>query len=261
MIRSHIQAAAATDRGHKRELNEDAFLLLPEWQIYAVADGVGGHNAGERASQMATDEIKAFVASNPPTDIGSTSKRRQYLIDCVEFINQSIYQDACSGGDKQGMATTLVLLLIVGRTAGIINVGDSRAYCLSKGKLFQLTEDHTYVNELVRQGSITPAEARHHPSRNLITQALGCRHDFVPDYYERKLFPGDRLLLCTDGLYNELDDQEIKLQLAGIRHPEKTVNELIGLANAKGGSDNITVVCVNIADGQESFEQQGENQA
>ncbi|MDR3364787.1 MAG: Stp1/IreP family PP2C-type Ser/Thr phosphatase [Clostridiales Family XIII bacterium] len=240
-----------TDTGRQREGNEDALLLLPSRGIYAVADGVGGHNSGEVASRKAMAGIENFLAANPMSGADDLQGKyrenwlKGYFLRCLQKVNAEILREAASDPVMDRMATTVVLGFLDMESLYVVNVGDSRAYILRDGELTQLTEDHSYVNKLINAGTLTKSEARMHPQKNIITKALGSAKHTEPDFYRFDLHQGDRVMLCTDGLHGELTDDEIAETL---RHKEDLngiCRLLVDAANEKGGHDNITVVCVD----------------
>lgn len=227
--------AASSDVGLVREINEDSFLVTPE--IAIVADGMGGHAAGEIASAIAVDVV-ANVFTVERSEVG--------LRDAVAAANDAIQQDAVAHPERAGMGTTVVALGLVPSSTGllpvVINVGDSRAYQLRDGAMRQITLDHSVAEEWVRQGRLSPEEAAVHPRRHQLTRTLGVDGLSDPDVFPLALEPGDRILLCSDGLCNELSDDEI----ASLASPPHTLEEatalLVAGANRGGGRDNITVV-------------------
>lgn len=241
-----IQVGFKSDRGIKRDNNEDACFVIPEDKIYIVADGVGGNSSGEVASRNAVKHIASYVKKNPIAASEERKGIKDYFLTCIRETNAEICRIAAETESYKGMATTLVMAYIHNDCAYILNVGDSRMYLFRKGNLVQLTEDHTYVNELIKKQYLTPEKARNHPDRNVITRALGAAHTVEPDIFEVKLMKDDLLLLCTDGLHGELEEQEICEILKSDKHMSELCDELITEANRKGGHDNITVVCVKI---------------
>lgn len=240
-----IIVSGSTDRGKCREINEDSYIILEEQRLFAVADGVGGQNAGDIASNLAINQLSKFFIMEKPED---KAEVKAFFDHFINETNKMINDEAKIKKDSRGMATTLVMLMIHEDLAFISNVGDSRAYLLRDGELRQLTEDHSYVNELVKKGSITAEEAKNHPNKNLITRALGAPIDTSADFYEQKLQPDDWLLLCTDGLSNELDDEIIENILNIEETPAEAADSLIKKANENGGRDNITVICIKVID-------------
>ncbi|MBV9412651.1 MAG: serine/threonine-protein phosphatase, partial [Acidimicrobiia bacterium] len=198
---TELRAGGATDTGLVRDHNEDRYLAQD--RLFAVADGVGGHKAGEVASQTAVDTL-AREFTEPTTDA---------LVDAVKTANRMVWNLSEANPDQRGMGTTLTAIALVddGDEArlAIVNVGDSRAYLLQQGQLEQLTEDHSLVEQLVREGQLTPAEAQVHPQRSIITRALGLDPEVEVDSWELTPYKGDRLLLCSDGLTNEVSDEQI----------------------------------------------------
>ena len=231
---------AATDTGRVRQANEDAYLVVDG--LFAVADGMGGHQAGEIASRTALDSLEAsFTAAG--TDV---------LVAAVENANRTVVSTSQADPALAGMGTTLVGMALVeaaGRDAiGVVNVGDSRLYLLSDGALSQITEDHSLVATMERQGRITAAEAAVHPQRNILTRALGIDATVLVDSWEMLPVVGDRYLLCSDGLFNEVDDNRIAATLRRLADPNDACRELVRLANENGGRDNITCVIIDVID-------------
>jgi protein phosphatase len=237
-----------TDIGKVRGGNEDALLLLPKYGIFAVADGVGGQNSGEVASRKAMTGVETFLAANPLSGASELSGRYRenwlngYFSRCLQKVNAEIMSAAAAHPEMEMMATTIVLCYLDMESLYIVNMGDSRAYILRGGLLTQLTEDHTYVNKLINAGTLTKSEARMHPQKNIITKALGSVRNIEPDFYRFDLEPGDRILLCTDGLHGELSDEEIEEIMRSEDDLNELARKLVNAANAKGGHDNITVV-------------------
>ena len=240
-----------TDKGRQRDGNEDALLLLPKYGIFAVADGVGGQNSGEVASRKAMAVIESFLSSNPLTGADNLDGKyrenwlKSYFQRCLQRVNSEIMKEASSDPVMNRMATTLVLCYLDMESVYVVNVGDSRAYILREGFMTQLTEDHTYVNKLITQGTLTKSEARLHPQKNIITKALGSTKHTEPDFYRFDLHENDRILLCTDGLHGELTDDEIAEILRMKEDLDTICRLLVDTANKKGGHDNITVICID----------------
>lgn len=241
-----------TDVGRVRVANEDALLILPKYNIFAVADGVGGRISGEVASRNAMNGIEEFIKSNPiDTADNLEGKYRQnwfksYFLRCFQKINSDLISMSNRDPNLRGMATTAVATYIDGDTLYVINVGDSRAYIIRDGEINQLTEDHSYVNELVSEGIITKSEARNHPEKNKITRAMGIDSGAEPDFYDFEIHDGDYILLSTDGLHGELTDNIIKDLVLSSRDLNSTCKKLVNMANNHGGGDNITVVLLKI---------------
>ncbi|MDF3003002.1 MAG: Stp1/IreP family PP2C-type Ser/Thr phosphatase [Bacillota bacterium] len=240
------QVGFKTDKGRKRGRNEDSLFVMPKEEIYIVADGVGGQNSGELASTMAVKGIAEYIKSRPLKGAENEDELRSYFLDCMRLVNDLIYQASKQSPENAGMATTAVLLYLNKRTAYFINIGDSRAYIYREGQISQVTEDHTYVNELVKGGSITRAEAENHPQKNMITRALGGDDKVLPDFYRLDTIKGDIIILCTDGLYGEVTVEEI-CSMAAVTSSMSTLSrKLVERANENGGHDNITVICLKI---------------
>ena len=239
------RSACGTDKGKLRKINEDSMLCIEPLNFYMLADGVGGHNSGEVASKLAVDLTEAYLLSESPDSIKDPDIP-EYFHRCLEYVNEEIYGRATKIKENAGMATTAVMLLLRPGKAYIVNVGDSRAYLYRKKQLIRITEDHTYVNELLKQGSISMAEAEAHPKKNMITRALGSEANIMPDFYRLDVTAGDRILLCTDGLYNEIGEEDIRALMESKTDLGELVGTLIKSACDNGGKDNITVNCVEI---------------
>lgn len=246
---TQLKAGAATDVGRVRQINEDRYLA--DERLFAVADGVGGHQAGEVASQTSVETLRRTFEDGEHTTEG--------LVTAAEAANQAVWQLAQGSREKRGMGTTLTALALVQEDGeeqlALINVGDSRAYMLQQGELIQLTEDHSLVEELVRDGKLTPAEAQVHPQRSIITRALGMEPAIEVDSWEIIPYTGDRILLCSDGLTNELSDERIASTLRQIADPQEAAHDLVRQARSAGGSDNITVVVVDVVDDDDRSKQ------
>jgi len=240
------QVGFKTDRGKKRDRNEDSLFVMPQENIYIVADGVGGQNSGELASSMAVKSIAEYIKARPLNGITDEEELKGYFLECMKNANQTVYQTAQLSAENAGMATTAVLLHLAGSKAYIVNVGDSRAYIYRDGQISQITEDHTYVNELVKGGSITKAQAEIHPQKNMITRALGGDEKILPDFYRLEIIKNDIIILCTDGLYGELSAEEICSLAAASDSMNALSRSLVRRANGHGGNDNITVICLKI---------------
>jgi len=241
-----VQIGFRTDPGKVRSVNEDALFVMPKQNIYVVADGVGGHNAGEMASRTAVGSIAAYIQSNPIERAWTEAEIVEYLARCLSEVNISVYRMAKDQEAYRGMATTAVLLYVAGKKAYIANIGDSRAYLIRNGIITQLTEDHTIVSQLLKEGSITKQEALAHPMNNMITRALGGEAVVRPDFFSVDIEKKDIFLLCTDGLYGEVAEERIMEVLNGEKSMHKACAELVRLANDNEGKDNITAVCVRI---------------
>ncbi len=229
-----------TDVGRGRPENEDSHLVAPADGLYAVADGMGGHRAGEVASATAIEALRAAYAGGGRVD------------EAIEAANAAVFARAAEDAALRGMGTTLTAIALQDSTAVLGHVGDSRAYLMRDGAVTQVTEDHSLVEQLVREGRLTPEEALHHPQRAIITRALGVDRDVVVDTYRIDLKPGDRLLICSDGLTNMLSDDTIAQTLRRHSDPQQAADTLVDMANQAGGDDNITVVVVDaLSDGSD----------
>jgi protein phosphatase len=220
-----------------RTHNEDS--LIVQAPLYAVADGMGGHAAGEVASEIAV----RTMSEKAPLDIDAEA-----LASAVRAANKAVIDAVASGEGKPGMGTTLTAAILVGTNLLLAQVGDSRAYLLHNGGLQQLTRDHSFVEELVEIGEITRAEAAVHPKRSLITRALGSDVNTEPDIYELEVAPGDRLLLCSDGLSTMVSDETICDILMQMPDAQQAADTLIAQARQAGGHDNITAIVVDVRD-------------
>ena len=227
-----------TDIGKKRKQNEDAAWFDEKRGVFAVADGMGGHLAGEVASQMAIDAVRKMAARHKKPSVDLLKKT-------VLGAHERIYLHAQGHAECAGMGTTLSMMWRGGGYMYIAHVGDSRIYRLRDGRMEQITQDHSLVGELVRAGILTPEEARTHPRRNIITRALGTEGDNTPDLLAADIKPGDRFLLCTDGLTVTATDAEICRAVCVEKRVEDSLDHLIALAKAQGAPDNVTAVLIN----------------
>ncbi|MDR0817242.1 MAG: Stp1/IreP family PP2C-type Ser/Thr phosphatase [Clostridiales Family XIII bacterium] len=241
-----------TDIGRVRTINEDALLVLPKYGLFAVADGVGGRSSGEIASRKTVYNIETFFGRNPVSEADELEPEqrhtwfRAYFQRCLQSINNDIRSAALRDPALEGMATTAVVAYIKGQTLYITNIGDSRAYLIRDGGIMQLTEDHTFVNNLVSAGTISQEEAREHPQKSMITRALGASVGADPDFYHYELLKGDRILLSTDGLHGEVADDEILTAAKDSKNLNRICRQLVKMANDRGGRDNVTVVLIEV---------------
>jgi protein phosphatase len=247
-----LKHGVATDTGNVRPQNEDAYVASD--QLFAVADGMGGHNAGEVASALATTLLLERAAGQTLTP--------EWFVEAITSINRTIHESAAESTERRGMGTTICALALVnpqGETTepqqvALANVGDSRIYLARAGTFRQLSVDHSYVQELVTEGLITEEEARVHPRRNIVTRALGIDDRVAVDSWLIPLFAGDRFILCSDGLVDEVPTADIAALAAQQREPQMIADALVALAKRNGGRDNITVVVVDaIGDSPQSF--------
>jgi serine/threonine protein phosphatase PrpC len=246
-----ITVGALTDVGQVRDHNEDALgycqprereVLAERGRLYLVADGMGGHVAGEVASECVVRTVMAsYYESQAPTV-------RQGLSEAIQQANAALYEATSGEKSRIKMATTLVGAVVLGRQLHVANIGDSRAYLLREDTVRQLTEDHSFVTELVKRGRISEEEATSHPQRNIVTRALGTQPTVEADFYEEGIQPRDTVLLCTDGLWGEVSEEEMVQMATRPLDPKGMASELVALANQRGGPDNITVIILQIGE-------------
>ncbi len=237
-----LKTFSITDIGKKRKVNQDYVYTsenpvgnLPN--LFIVADGMGGHNAGDFASKLTVEtllnEIADSFEKNPVKILGKA----------IDAANDVIRRKASETPDMEGMGTTLVAATCLGKYLHVANVGDSRLYVIGR-EVRQITKDHSLVEEMVRIGTISHSEARNHPDKNIITRAIGVAVEVEPDFFTVELQEGDVVLMCTDGLTNMLEDEEIRMILNGGRDIVEKAQALVDAANANGGRDNISVVLI-----------------
>jgi protein phosphatase len=249
-----IESRSLSDVGLKRPLNEDSFCSNDEEGLYVVADGMGGHAHGEVASRLAVETIEEFIElTSGDRDVTwpygideSLSLNGNRLKTSIRFANQKLLDHAKSSVGCEGMATTVVAVLVEGGVAEVAHVGDSRVYLIRDGRINRITSDHSWVNEQVLSGVIDSEQARNHPLRNVVTRALGGRPDLEVDVQSVKLESGDRLLLCSDGLTTMLVDDEILRIVLGGEAGVEQARELIEAANRSGGEDNTTAILLKM---------------
>jgi protein phosphatase len=250
-----ITTAVATHPGMRREGNEDAYCVRADLGLYLVADGMGGHAAGEIASKLAAETIEGVIRDTRNADMNSTwptpfdttlSVNGNRLKTAFHMANRRLTAAMENDEHLRGMATTVAAVIIADSACTIGHVGDSRVYRQRDGELSVLTEDHSWVNEQVRAGRLTDTDARRHPWRNVVTRAITGGDDPSPDIQEIRLAAGDRLLICSDGLSSVVPNEEIHALIATGSSPETVSAALIEAANEAGGPDNITVVIVDV---------------
>ena len=239
----HITCAGRTDVGIIRSGNEDSYLMVPDRGIFVVADGMGGHAAGEVASEMAVRFVARELGSLKGLSDDQVADRMRLAIRAA---NGAIFQRTLTEHDKRGMGTTVTALTLYDTRFLIGQVGDSRAYLLRDGRLSQVTKDHSYVQEQVDAGYLTPEQARSHPYSNVITRCVGANSEVMPDIYVGTVKPRDVFLLASDGLTGMLEDYQLGEVLSPDRMPQEEVDALIAEANRHGGLDNITAVIVRV---------------
>lgn len=247
-----MKSGFRTDVGKERKINEDSMLILPKYGVFMVADGVGGQSYGDMASRKAVTSAQEFVEQNSLSNFEDddpkykTNWLMNYFIRCYRKINADIKDVAKEKPESKGMATTAVTAYVDDHELYVVNIGDSRAYIVRDGILNQITEDHTYVNNLINAGTLTESEAKVHPQKNVITKALGVENAVEPDFYKTELIDDDIIMLCSDGLYGEVSDEQITEIISAGEDMNDTCRELVEAANNNGGNDNITVICIQI---------------
>jgi PPM family protein phosphatase len=239
----HFTCAARTDIGIVRSGNEDNYLMLAENGIFIVADGMGGHAAGEVASEMAVRITSQQIGSLRGLSDEEAGER---VRTAIRAANDAIFERTLSEQDKRGMGTTATVLVLLPQRYLIGQVGDSRAYLFRDGQFQQLTKDHSYVQEQVDAGLLTPDQARVHPYSNVITRCVGAGSDVEPDIYRGEVRAGDLFLVASDGLTGMVDDRRLAQLLGSRADPERKVQALISEANGRGGLDNITAIIVQV---------------
>ncbi len=242
-----MKAFSMTDIGMRRKINQD-YIFSSENAVgnfpnlFLVADGMGGHKAGDYASRICVETVvESIKKSQLKTVIG-------VLEEAIKAANNRIYSDAISNSELEGMGTTLVAAVITeNHVLYVANIGDSRLYIVNQEEMRQITEDHSLVEEMVRNGEIDRSEARFHPNKNIITRAIGTSFHVTADYFEVQLKEGDKVLMCSDGLCNMVDDREMKYIIENYQEEiEAAVRELVEKANENGGRDNISTILVQV---------------
>lgn len=233
-----------TDKGIVRRENQDscAYETIPEhglaWGV--VCDGMGGAKAGDIASKLAVETFRTHLEDLRGPDVPAETGK--LLLDAAEDANRVVYRKASTDDDCIGMGTTLVGLILQGERLQVVNVGDSRAYLIRPDGIRRITRDHSVVEDLVANGDLTPEQARRHPQKNLITRALGTSPRVKADLFQETVAPGDALLLCSDGLINEVTDQEIQKEVLAGGSPQEICQRLVTRTLDNGAPDNVTVV-------------------
>ena len=235
----NVVVGAKSDVGQVRQANEDSYLV--DEPLFVVADGMGGHIAGDVASSTAVSVIAGQAST-------ASAENLQTLVDLVRAANKAIWEKAGQDPSLKGMGTTCTLMLVDNEKAYFAHVGDSRAYLLRGGELTQVTEDHTLVGRMVKEGRLSEEEAESHPQRSIITRALGVDSDVEVDVMSLDLRPGDRILLCSDGLSSMISDEAIVGPLREETDPQRVADRLVELANEAGGEDNVTVVIIDVTE-------------
>ncbi len=237
-----MKAFAVTDVGQKRKINQDSVFVSTEPvgnlpNLFIVADGMGGHNAGDFASRYAVNAVREAI------EVSREVNPVKLISEAIRLANEGILAEAEAHEEMRGMGTTIVVTTILGNYAYTANVGDSRLY-LYDGELRQITKDHSLVEEMVRLGELTEEQAKNHPDRHIITRALGAAETVEPDFFDYRLHPENILLMCSDGLSNMVDDDEIRQIMEQPISAEEKADTLVGTANDNGGTDNIAVIII-----------------
>lgn len=240
-----MKVFAKSDIGKAREMNQDYYYIsMPEDKInlYILADGMGGYKGGEIASKIATTTVKSYIEGNFEKISYDKDEILKLIKSAIEYANMVVYEKSKENEELEGMGTTLEVCLIYNNKAYIGHLGDSRIYRIRKEFIRKLTTDHSYVQKLVKDGTISKEEAEHHPKKNMLTKALGCTPFVEPDVTIKGFIKDDIILICSDGLTNMVDDKEIYKTV--IQDSEKIAEELVKKANDAGGYDNITVIII-----------------
>jgi serine/threonine protein phosphatase PrpC len=239
-----FEASFLTDKGLRRESNQDACLINNELGLFIVADGMGGHSGGEVASSMAVEAVEEVMLS----DDAKSKDSRTMIVKAYEEASRKIFDLAATERPElSGMGTTMVVAQLKGRTLYVGNVGDSRCYFFKKPYLWQITEDHSLINEQLRAGIMTPDQVRQFVGRNVITRSVGYERDVYPDIIERDVSPGEMFIICSDGLSSLVPDSQI-CEILNDNPTDKVVKACVEQALANGGDDNVTVLLLHIVE-------------
>lgn len=241
-----LRYGSLTHVGKVREINQDSLTADPARGLFVVADGMGGHLAGEKASMSAIETIGERL-SGEALERSTEADLLQVIGDAIQAANRVIVQASLSDASMRGMGTTATVALASQQAVYLGHIGDSRAYLMTGEHIEQVTEDHSVVAQLLRARAITPQEAARHPYRNVITKCLGMQMDVEPDTMLVSWSPGDRLLLCSDGLSGLVSDEEMLKVVTDVAAPQEACEQLVALANERGGFDNITVILLHHA--------------
>ena len=240
-----IKAYAKSDVGKIREKNEDYYEIsnsLDEVQLYILADGMGGASGGEIASKLAVQKAKKYILNNFKDIEKDKDSIIQLVASSMEYANMCVYEEAQKNAELEGMGTTLEIALIYNNKVFIGHIGDSRIYRIRKEFIRKLTQDHSYVQKLVKEGKITKEQAEVHPQKNMLTRALGCNAFVEPDVMVKGFLKDDILVMCSDGLTNMVKTEIIYKEAS--KNIEQAPKELVRIANENGGKDNVTVVII-----------------
>jgi len=234
-----MKVLSFSETGSVRRHNEDRYLTLPDYGLYAVADGMGGELAGEIAAELALRQLESLAPALPEL---APDEGEDWLLQAIKAANRVVFESA-QHPERQGMGTTLTTLLVRGHTAVVAHVGDSRAYLWRSGELIPLTQDHSLPGELVRLGQISPEEAEHHPQRHVLIRAVGTAAEVEVDCRRLEILPADTFLLCTDGVSNAVSEAELGEELARPVSWEERIERLRQLIWERGAKDNFTALC------------------
>lgn len=239
-----MEVSAKTDVGKARDNNQDYYYVQNEGDVklYILADGMGGYTGGEIASKLAVESVKKYIEENFEENIKKHVKIEEILEQVTQYANKVVYEKAKSSKDLEEMGTTLEICLIYKNEAYFSHIGDSRVYIIKEKQIMQLTKDHSYVQKLVNDGTITKEEAKNHPKKNMLLNALGCTEVSKPDILTKKIKNVDYIVICSDGLTNMVEEDRI-LQIINENGVEAT-SILIEEANKQGGYDNITIIII-----------------
>jgi protein phosphatase len=235
-----MRTVSIYETGYVRKNNEDGYLILPEACLFAVADGMGGHNAGEVASGLAIEKLKTKASRLKDID---TNDIQGWMLRSMEEANKEIFAASLCAEEMVGMGTTLTALIIRGNKAVIGHVGDSRIYLWRDSNLSLLSEDHSMVNELVRLGQLSEEKAKHHPHKNVLSRALGVERSTTIDCFQLEVQQGDVFLLCTDGFSNVIEDEEMATEFSVSGTWDEHLEKLKNIVLERGAPDNFTVIC------------------
>jgi PPM family protein phosphatase len=242
-----LEAFGLSHPGKVREENEDAFCLLPDKGLFIVADGMGGHNGGAMAARVVVEQLPGIIHERlDPISARRTKALALALRDALVQLSQQVIREADGRLELKGMGATVVVAYRRVSTMYVAHMGDSRAYLYRDGRLEQLTKDHSIIAMMLEDGELTPAEAKTHSARGIVTRFAGMEGTVYPDVTLLKVMPGDRLLLCSDGLNNMLSDEVISETLSGKGDLQKICQSLVAAANEAGGRDNITVLIIDL---------------
>lgn len=239
-----MEIGVKSDIGYERQVNEDAYYLSKDHQFFIIADGVGGCNAGDIASKNAVEIAALFLENKPLNELHNEEIAFEYLRDCIELVNKNILDMSKSNESYQGMGTTMIVSIVLHNKIYLAHLGDSRGYLIREDKITQITEDHTVPAELYRKGKISCDEAKNHPQRHMITKAIGMLDEIKADMYQLEWEEKDIIVLCTDGLYEEVGKKELYKVFTNSKKVQDGCDEVVKLAILRKSKDNITVLAL-----------------